>query len=171
MICITDCSYNYQIASTRSSVYLSMCSISINTCLELCSLIDDHWVSSQASQHVTNLLWFSISWWRQTKSPQFGVNDFNVHALPLSDVRGTIIWIFCYTRRLSRGRCRLGDARDRVGNFCEKSTWWSAHWFPDHCENNNAPAMHSPANTMAWQWAETLVEIRGTLADIRGTTK
>ena len=26
-------------------------------------------------------------------------------------------------------------------------------------------------NRMAWQWAETLVEIRGTLADIRGTTK
>ena len=25
--------------------------------------------------------------------------------------------------------------------------------------------------TYAWQWAETLVEIRGTLADIRGTTK
>ena len=27
------------------------------------------------------------------------------------------------------------------------------------------------ANRMAWQWAETLVEIRVTLADIRGTTK
>ena len=27
------------------------------------------------------------------------------------------------------------------------------------------------SNRMAWQWAETLVEIRGTLADIRGTTK
>ena len=26
-------------------------------------------------------------------------------------------------------------------------------------------------NRMAWQWAETLVEIRVTLADIRGTTK
>ena len=26
-------------------------------------------------------------------------------------------------------------------------------------------------NRMAWQWAETLVRIRGTLADIRGTTK
>ena len=26
-------------------------------------------------------------------------------------------------------------------------------------------------NRMAWEWAETLVEIRGTLADIRGTTK
>ena len=26
-------------------------------------------------------------------------------------------------------------------------------------------------NRMAWQWAETLVEIRGTLADIRGTSK
>ena len=26
-------------------------------------------------------------------------------------------------------------------------------------------------NRMAWQWAEILVEIRGTLADIRGTTK
>ena len=26
-------------------------------------------------------------------------------------------------------------------------------------------------NRMAWQWAETLVEIGGTLADIRGTTK
>ena len=25
-------------------------------------------------------------------------------------------------------------------------------------------------NKMAWQWAETLVEIRGTLADVRGTT-
>ena len=28
-----------------------------------------------------------------------------------------------------------------------------------------------PFNMMAWQWAETLMEIRGTLADIRGTTK
>ena len=27
------------------------------------------------------------------------------------------------------------------------------------------------ANRMVWQWAETLVEIRETLADIRGTTK
>ena len=27
------------------------------------------------------------------------------------------------------------------------------------------------SNRMAWQWAETLVEIRVTLADIRGTTK
>ena len=26
-------------------------------------------------------------------------------------------------------------------------------------------------NRMAWQWVETLVEIRGTLADIRATTK
>ena len=26
-------------------------------------------------------------------------------------------------------------------------------------------------NRMAWQWAETLVEIGVTLADIRGTTK
>ena len=26
-------------------------------------------------------------------------------------------------------------------------------------------------NRMAWQWTETLVEIRVTLADIRGTTK
>ena len=29
----------------------------------------------------------------------------------------------------------------------------------------------SSANRMAWQWAETLVEIRETLVDIRGTTK
>ena len=31
----------------------------------------------------------------------------------------------------------------------------------------------SPNNCdrMAWQWAETLVEIRGNLADINGTTK
>ena len=27
------------------------------------------------------------------------------------------------------------------------------------------------ANRMAWQWAETLVEIMGTLSDIRETTK
>ena len=26
-------------------------------------------------------------------------------------------------------------------------------------------------NRMAWQWTETLVKIRGTLADIRGTNK
>ena len=26
-------------------------------------------------------------------------------------------------------------------------------------------------NRIAWEWAETLVEIRGTLAGIRGTTK
>ena len=30
---------------------------------------------------------------------------------------------------------------------------------------------HGRRNRMAWQWAETLVEISGTLADIRGTTK
>ena len=30
---------------------------------------------------------------------------------------------------------------------------------------------HMTFNRMAWQWAETLVEIRGTLADIRGTAK
>ena len=29
----------------------------------------------------------------------------------------------------------------------------------------------SDRNRMAWQWAETLVEIRRTLADIRGTIK
>ena len=29
----------------------------------------------------------------------------------------------------------------------------------------------STGNRIAWQWSETLVEIRGTLADIRGTTK
>ena len=26
-------------------------------------------------------------------------------------------------------------------------------------------------NRMAWQWADSLVEIRGVLVDIRGTTK
>ena len=30
---------------------------------------------------------------------------------------------------------------------------------------------HYHFNRMAWQWAETLVEIRVNLADIRGTTK
>ena len=30
---------------------------------------------------------------------------------------------------------------------------------------------HEKSNRMAWQWAETRVEIRGTLEDIRGTTK
>ena len=29
----------------------------------------------------------------------------------------------------------------------------------------------SVSNQMVWQWAETPVEIMGTLADIRGTTK
>ena len=29
----------------------------------------------------------------------------------------------------------------------------------------------NPINRMAWQYVETLVEIRETLADIRGTTK
>ena len=33
------------------------------------------------------------------------------------------------------------------------------------------PYIECRPNRMAWQWAETLVEIRGTLADIRGTTK
>ena len=30
---------------------------------------------------------------------------------------------------------------------------------------------YASPNRMAWQWVETLVETRGTLADIRGTTK
>ena len=43
--------------------------------------------------------------------------------------------------------------------------------------HNTGPTFHRltslsfHVNRMAWQWAETLVEIRGTLADIRGTTK
>ena len=34
-----------------------------------------------------------------------------------------------------------------------------------------ASSYHDTFNWMAWQWAETLVEIRRSLADIRGTTK
>ena len=41
-----------------------------------------------------------------------------------------------------------------------------------HIHSVDADAfMHSVLNRMVWQWAETLVEIRVTLADIRGTTK
>ena len=37
--------------------------------------------------------------------------------------------------------------------------------------NRYTSAIHDIYNRMAWQWAKTLVEIRGTLVDIRGTTK
>ena len=38
-------------------------------------------------------------------------------------------------------------------------------------EGHNGRLEAGSFNRMAWQWAETLVEIRVTLADIRGTTK
>ena len=51
----------------------------------------------------------------------------------------------------------------------------------DHKEENNSSisdydqssvrCRYNAVNKMAWQWAETLMEIRGTVADIRGTTK
>ena len=37
--------------------------------------------------------------------------------------------------------------------------------------NAEAGTNTTPHNRVAWQWVETLVEIMGTLADIRGTTK
>ena len=40
-----------------------------------------------------------------------------------------------------------------------------------HSSEDNFTIDTSDINRMAWQWAETLVEIRGSLADIRGTTK
>ena len=34
-----------------------------------------------------------------------------------------------------------------------------------------SPHSHAAIIRMAWQWAETPVEIRGNIADIKGTTK
>ena len=50
------------------------------------------------------------------------------------------------------------------------------HTFKSNVLNNNVwvlcrGTLFPGSNRMVWQWAETLVEIRGTLADIRGTTK
>ena len=46
-------------------------------------------------------------------------------------------------------------------------SWFiKAWWYNDAYFFN-----YASINRMAWQWAETLVEIRVTLADIRGTTK
>ena len=41
---------------------------------------------------------------------------------------------------------------------------------PSFAETVDVPVKYI-LNRMAWQWAETLVEIRGTLADIKETTK
>ena len=47
----------------------------------------------------------------------------------------------------------------------EVFTWWLKLKGTD-----NGCSLKIWVKGMAWQWAETLVEIRGTLADIRGTT-
>ena len=77
-------------------------------------------------------------------------------------------------------------------NLVSTLVWWVHNWFAfGPCWSNLGPLVAkklmklgengcfwpSPAklstqpNRMAWQWAETLVEIRATLADIRGSTK
>ena len=46
------------------------------------------------------------------------------------------------------------------------------HWQTVYYISNHTSCWtHDAVNRMVWQLAETLVEIRGTLADIRGTTK
>ena len=42
---------------------------------------------------------------------------------------------------------------------------------PSHHFDQIDLSQENAYNRMAWQWAETLVEIRGTLVDIRGTNK
>ena len=50
--------------------------------------------------------------------------------------------------------------------FCSRNSY-----IPIYLKPKLLDALVYAKNRMAWQWAETLVEIRGTLADIRGTTK
>ena len=48
---------------------------------------------------------------------------------------------------------------------------WNQSCITDSYQHSSMFIILFLLNRMAWQWAETLVEIRGTLADIRGTTK
>ena len=58
------------------------------------------------------------------------------------------------------------NSRDFVGNI------FKAIFVNDsYCILKSTEVCSQGLNRMAWQWAETLVEIRGTLADIRRTTK
>ena len=66
-------------------------------------------------------------------------------------------------------------------NINDRAEWvdivtWCRIWYRKPMHTIQWRHMHHDANNqdlnrMAWQWAETLVEIRVTLADIRGTTK
>ena len=60
----------------------------------------------------------------------------------------------------------FSNANQNVNILLKKWIWKC------HLQNGLVSILFRPqCNKMAWQWAETLVDIRGTLADIRGTTK
>ena len=63
---------------------------------------------------------------------------------------------------------------DKMEAIVQTTYWNTFYWMKSlDFEKIKITSEFTPLrpNRMAWQWAETLVEIRGTLADIRGTTK
>ena len=96
------------------------------------------------SQHW--LRWWLVAWWHR--------------AITLTNVdlssEGT-----CTTYLTHWGREKMGVIFGILGCiFLNEYFDWD---FAEFCSQG--------FNRMAWQWTETLVELRGTLADIRGTTK
>ena len=57
----------------------------------------------------------------------------------------------------------------RLNNIEACNEYWATVGFGGSLATIGDPGTYT--NRMAWQWAETLVEIRGTLVEIRGTTK
>ena len=70
---------------------------------------------------------------------------------------------------LPRPRCVKSNIYLVVPNWLPTPNWKKKKKVKFMNSLSDAIWLHH--NRMAWQWAETLVEIRGTLADIRGTTK
>ena len=65
---------------------------------------------------------------------------------------------------------KRAKGRNESRNLAEMPMQWQ-HWVGSGHVMMQVLGANKGANRMAWRWADTLVEIRGTLADIRGTTK
>ena len=94
----------------------------------------------------------SVAWWPWPKIPKIGAKNFpHTHRLTMCDLK------------------KLASGFSRKVEKC----WQNGGGGGKGPKTLSPPVTQGDLtmNRMAWQWAETLVEIRGTLADIRGTTK
>ena len=140
---------------TTPSHYLKQCWLIIS---------EVQWYSSESNFTRDNL---AISHWNWFDNH---LSKFSFRSLWSQWVKRFTFAVGCLSLRETSWHSYDTTAVHFIYNF-QTHLWKICDEYELNYKTTNGHTRKINRNRMAWQWAQTLVEIRGTLADIGGTTK